>query len=552
MGRDRHAVGAFAACLCLLAACGDDAGKTAGEATAYESAVSVSGPAGRSATGLDDLDGYIEEAMAEWQIPGLAIAVVHDDEVTYLRGFGVREAGKPDTVDADTVFALSSNGKAFTAATVAALVDDGKLSWDDRVVQHLGDFRLADSWVTEQVTLRDLLSHRVAGDLGIGKLELWAFTDLTRKEVIDGLRYLEPGPVRFRGRFEYSNPNISAAGMAAAAVAGSSWDEAVKRRLLDPIGMSSATTTVYDLWDAGDVAVCYMCDLDHTPGWEDAKIDNIAMPHIVADGGLKPIPWRSVDNIAPAGSINLNVSDLAKWVRVHLSGGMLDGRRIMSEAVVDEMHRPQMVVSQMPYSDMPGFGHVLAYGLGWYVTDYHGRKMLMHTGAITGWRSGIAMLPEERLGVAVLSNQHSPSVPNTLALALAFVAFDRVLDLPRQDWSADWHAMARQSMQAASSAEERLAAARREDTEPSVAPTRLAGTYRHPAFGDLVLDPESGTARLAGVMAGRLVHWQDDRYRVTWLGPTPISYFLTYTPDADGPVTEVDLHGFGTFARRAE
>src|SRR2546426_3367735 len=227
---------------------------------------------------LDGLDAYIQKGMAEWQVPGLSIAVVRNDSVVYLKGFGVREAGKPAKVDPETVFALSSNGKAFTAAAVGVLVDEGKLSWDAPVTKYLPSFELPDPWVTRQATIRDLLAHRIAGDLGSASGFLWSMTALKREEIIQRLRYLDVGAPRFRQGFQYNNPNIMAAGLVVAAVSGIGWDDFMKTRVLAPREVTSATTSVLDLWDAADVAPCYYCELaGRTVGYERAKIPNIVM-----------------------------------------------------------------------------------------------------------------------------------------------------------------------------------------------------------------------------------------------------------------------------------
>ena len=194
-------------------------------------------------------------------------------------------------------------------------------------------------------------------------------------------------------------PNILAAGLVVAAVSGTSWDDFVKTRLLAPLEMTSATTSVLDLWDGADVARCYHCDLPgRIVGYERAKIANIVMPHVLTDSGVVPIPWRTVDNIGPAGAINANVVDAAKWIRMHLARGAYRGRRILSAGTVDELHSPQMLVSSAP--PFP-FGHFYAYGMGWFLSDYRGRKLVLHGGTVTGFVSTIALLPEEQLGVAV-------------------------------------------------------------------------------------------------------------------------------------------------------
>ena len=513
-------------------------------------AVAVLATAGARAAGerFDGLGEYIENAMADWQVPGLAVVAMHEGETVYSGAFGVREAGRPEPVDLDTVFALSSTGKAYTATLIGTLADEGRLAWDDPVADHLDYFRLPDPNISGMATLRDLLSHRVAGDLGVGRLELWAFTGLSRVEVLSRLRHLAVGPQRFRSELQYANPNISAAGQAAGVAAGSTWDELMRERILDAAGMERAFSTVYDLWRPELVAPCYMCDLERTPSHAEAKVPNIAMPHVATADGPRPIPWRTVDSIAPAGSINSSVLDIARFVQLHLNRGTLGDERIVSEAAIAEMHSPQIVGGAAPYPAVTGFSRHWAYGLGWWVSEYRGHKLVMHTGGITGWRSAMVMLPELHLGAALVSNGHGAALPNSLAPALAFVIFDRLLAAPATDHAGEWLQATRQALAAEEAAEQALRAGRDPDARPGVDPHSLAGTWRHPAFGELSIDPAAGRVRLAGIMEGRLEHWRHDLYRVTWIGPWEYTHFLAVFADPTGGPPRVDLRGIGIFS----
>ena len=495
------------------------------------------------------LGAYIERAMADWQVPGLAVVAMHEGDIVYSGAFGVREAGRPEPVDLETVFALSSTGKAYTATLIAALADEGKLAWDDPVADYLDYFRLPDPTINELATLRDHMSHRVAGDLGVGRLELWAFTGLSRVEVLRRLRHLAVGQPRFRGEHQYANPNISAAGQAAGVAAGSTWDELMRERILDTAGMERASTTVYDLWRPELVAPCYMCDLERTPSHTEAKIANIAMPHVATANGPKPIPWRTVDSIAPAGSINSSVLDIAKFVHLHLNRGTVRDVRIVSEAGIAEMHSPQIVAPVAPYPAVTGFSRHWTYGLGWWVTEYRGNKLVMHTGGITGWRSAMVMLPEHDLGVALVSNSHGAALPNSVAPALAFVVFDRALGLPATDHAGEWLEATRQALAAEAAAEQALQAERDPAAQPVIDPRSLAGAWRHPAFGVLTIDPAGQRVRLAGIMDGRLEHWHHDLYRVTWDGPWQYTHFLSVLAAPEGGPPRIDLRGFGVFSR---
>ncbi len=500
---------------------------------------------------LAGLEAYIQESMNEWRIPGLAVAIVKDDSLVFIRGYGVREAGKDIPVDARTVFAIGSNTKAFTAAAVAMLVDEGKVSWDDPVIEHLPWFRLPDPWVTEQVTIRDLLAHRVAGDIGhpTGRLGSWPSPEvLTREEVLRRLQYLELGSPRFRSGFVYCNACYMVAAEIVAAVAQQSWGEFVKQRILDPLQMSSATTSVYDLWDAENVRPCWVCVLrGRTIGAEDARIENIAMPHISGEDGPRPIEWLAVDAAAPAGGMNASAEDLANWLRLLLERGVYQGERLLSEAVVNEMHSPQ-VIRQPPgwyypilYRGGEITGHFWAYGFGWAMTDYRGKKVVLHSGGVVGQGSSIALMPEERLGVAVLSNGQS-----ALPMALHFRVFDAYLGAPEEDWSAAILAGFRYWEAQQQAQEERLAAERARVTVPPFPLESCVGTYTHRAYGQVEIVGGRGglVLRLSERFSWPVEHVQGEDFRVVFHdGSQAYPESLTFELSDDGWVRALRLGG---------
>ena len=288
---------------------------------------------------LTGLDQYIEQAMTAWQVPGVAIAVVKDDSVIYARGFGVRELGKPERVDANTVFAIASTTKAFTAALIGMLVDENKVRWDDAVAQHYPGFRLADPYITYELTLRDILSHRSGLPRGD---RLWYMSPYDRGEVIRRLRFLEPA-TSFRSAYGYQNIMFLTAGQVAEAVTKESWDDALRRRIFNPLGMKSTSTSVTALRGMSTVAVAH------------DRIDNV----------LQPIRWPNYDNLAGAGSMNSNVIDMAQWMRMQLGRGSYKGKRIISDSVVKEMHTPQTIIRIGKESEeMFPETHFVAYGLG--------------------------------------------------------------------------------------------------------------------------------------------------------------------------------------------
>jgi CubicO group peptidase (beta-lactamase class C family) len=382
---------------------------------------------------LDGLDAYIQESMTDWQVPGLAIAIVKDDSVVFIRGYGVREVRKDAPVDAHTVFAIGSTTKAFTAAAVAMLVDEGTVSWEDPVVKHLPWFQLPDPWVTRQVTVRDLLAHRVAGDVGrsTGRLYYWP-TSLNSEEVLRRLHFLEIGSPRFRSGFVYCNECYMAAGEIVAAVSQMSWEEFVKARIFGPLQMSSAAASAYELWDAENVRPCWVCVLGtRTVGIEDARAENIVMPHVSSDGEPRPIEWMAGGAGGPAGGLSASAADLAKWMRLLLAKGVYQEERLLSETVVNDMFSAQVIrhppawYFPMQYRAGDVAGHFWAYGFGWLLTDYRGEKLVMHGGGVPGQASFITLMPGQHLGIAVLTNKDA-----ALAWALPFRVLDAYLAAP--------------------------------------------------------------------------------------------------------------------------
>ncbi len=333
-----------------------------------------------------------------------------------------------------------------------------------------------------------------------------------------------------------------------AAVSQMSWGEFVSARILDPLQMSSATTSVYDLWDRKNVRPCWVCVLrGRNISAEDARIDNIVMPHVSSDGGPRPIEWLAVDAGAPAGGMNASAEDLAKWLRLLLEGGVYQGERLLSEAVVNEMHSAQ-VIRQPPVWYFPILyrsgditGHFWAYGFGWNLTDYRGKKVVLHGGGVVGQSSFIALMPQERLGVAVLSNGES-----ALPMALPFRVFDAYLDAPEEDWSGVILAGFRYWEAQQQAQEERLAAERAHGTVPSFPLEKCVGTYTHPAYGQVVIvgGNEGLVLRLSDQFSWPVETLKDDVFRITFHdGSQQYPESLTFEVDEDGQVTALRLGG---------
>lgn len=355
-----------------------------------------------------DLDALVEKTLAAYEVPGVAVGIVKDGRLVLARGYGVRERGKPGKVDADTLFAIASNSKAFTAAALAILVDEGKIRWDDRVIDYLPDFRLYDPYVTREFTVRDLLTHRSGLGLGAGDLLFFPNSDFTRKDVLHALRYLKPA-TSFRSQYAYDNNLYIVAGELIPAVTGQSWEDFVSARILKPLHMDRCVA-------APDRV------RDHA---------NQASPHVPVEGHVVPTRPDDTRMAAAAGGIQCTVRGLAQWQLTQLGRGQASGGpRLFSEAQAAEMWKPQTIVPLAGKRAELTRTHFSAYGLGWALEDFNGYLRVSHSGGLGGMVTYQTLVPELNLGVIVLTNGEQGEVFQTIALAIV----DAYTGGPRRDW----------------------------------------------------------------------------------------------------------------------
>jgi CubicO group peptidase (beta-lactamase class C family) len=472
---------------------------------------------------LRELDAYVQKAMAEWEVPGLGLVIVRNDSVVHAAGYGVRALGRPERVDANTMFAIGSSSKAFTALTLAQLVDEGKAAWDDPVTKHLPWFQLSDPYVTREMTLRDLLTHRsglMRGD------RLWYATGNGREEIVRRVRHLEP-TWSFRSAFGYQNIMYLAAGLVTEQITGRSWDDVVRDRIFTPLGMRNSLTSVKPL----------------------AGLTNVAQPHTRIDDVITPIAYRDIDNVGPAGSINSSALEMAQWVRLQLGRGAVDGQRVVSEGNLREMFSPHTIIaidtaSERLYPET----HFRTYGLGWFLEDYRGRKVIQHGGNIDGMSALVAMMPSENLGLVILTNMNGSGLPALLMRRI----FDLQLGGAGRDWSAEILAYTKER-QAQATARARAADARTENTRPSLPLEQYAGTYRDAMYGDVVITHEGGVLRVdAGQgFQGTLEHWHFDTFRAVWQDRMLGRAAVTFSLNGAGQPGRMLLDGLGEFTRSA-
>lgn len=473
---------------------------------------------------LDGLDGYVARSMAAWKVPGLAIAIVRNDSVVLAKGYGVRTVGKPDPVDAKTLFAIGSASKAFTAAAVAMLVGQGKVAWDDRATSYLPQLQMYDAYATHELTVRDLLTHRS----GLTAADLMLFAEhMTRDSVLHQVRYVKP-TYSFRAHFGYSNLMYLAAGQLSARVIGTSWDSVMSRMLFAPLGMTSSNTSV--------------TTLEHLP--------DVATPHAEIDDTVRTVPYFNLDAIAPAGSINSNVQDMARWVRFQLARGKVGGKSLIDTAAFDETHTPQTIVPLEGFWKTVIQGtHLFNYGMGWMLQDYKGRLVVQHGGNIDGMTALVAMMPEEKTGLVILSNLDQ----NDLTYALMYRVFDAYLKQPPKDWSAVFLAASKKASAEAKSEEQKRERQRVPNTSPSLPLEQYAGTYTDTLNGDAVVRREArGLVLQYGRLVADLAHWHFDTFQAIWRDRRLGKAFASFTLDPTGKVDVLRIVDLADFRRKPE
>lgn len=482
-------------------------------------AATTSGARAQSAVDIAALDRYFAESGEAFEVPGFAVAIVKDGELVLAKGYGVRELGERAAVDEHTLFAIASNSKAFTAAALATLVDEGKITWDDRVVEYLPYFQLYDPWVTQEMRIRDLLCHRSGLGTFSGDL-LWYGTPYSAAEIVRRARYLEPAG-KFRADYGYSNLMFVAAGEIIAAVTGASWNEYVKTTFFEPLGMGRTVTSTTDL----------------------ERMNNVATPHREKDGAVIPLYWYNWDAMAAAGGIISSVSDMSRWLRLQLDHGVWDGDTIFSEGAQRTMWTPQIsyVVSRGS-EEMYPTTHFRGYGLGWSLMDYQGHKVMSHGGGYDGMYSRVALVPEENLGLVVLTNSMT-----SLPVALTNRILDAYLGGAEKDWTAQFAEQAERDKQRRAERRAEWYSQRIEGTSPSLPLDEYTGTYGGPMYGDATVTIQDGQLVVSFLpnpdLVGDLTHHHFDTFIIEWR--QDFAWFdegtVQFLLDPSGKVTEMKI-----------
>lgn len=442
-----------------------------------------------------DVDSAASRAMREFEVPGMAVLVVKDGATVLSRGYGVRKLGEAAPVTPRTMFGIASHTKAFTAAAMAILADDGKLKWDDRVIDHLPEFQMSDPYVTREMRIRDLFTHRSGLALGAGDLMYFPPSDLSRAEIVRRLRFV-PLTYSFRERYAYDNILYIVAGEVIARVSGMPWENFVKSRILDPLGMRSTVTSIHALREYSDVA----------------------FPHANDEGTLRPLPLADSDNWSAAAGVITNLEDFSRWVRVQLGGGEIEGKRLFNQAQHREMWTPVTIVPSRPGEGAlaqiaPQFS---AYALGWNVSDYRGRRIVHHSGGLAGMVTRTVLVPDLQLGVSVFTNQETGEAMN----AVIYTVLDHYLGAAPVDWVATLGAARRKRIEEAEARVRKAMEKRYAGKGPSLPLSAYAGRYRDPWYGDVIVTEDGGRLRIRFThtpwLEGTLEHFQHDTFIARW------------------------------------
>jgi CubicO group peptidase (beta-lactamase class C family) len=469
-----------------------------------------------------DLDAYVTSSMKTFDVPGMAVAIVKDGKIAVAKGYGIRKLGDPTPVDEFTMFGIGSNTKAFTTAALATLVDEGKLSWDDPVYQRLPGFVMYDPYVSHEMTIRDLLTHRSGMGLGEGDLLFWPHSTYTREEVIYKLRFMKPAS-SFRSHYAYDNLLYMTAGQIIPAVTGTSWDDYIRERIFAPLGMNHSNVS----------------NQAFKPG------DDYAFPHSNVDGKLQVIPFGDLNNAGPAGSINSCAADMAKWVQLQLNRGKFVDRdgHLFTEQRSKEMWSAQTI---LPIGDPPAplaglKANFADYALGWGLRDYHGRKLVGHTGGVGGFVSRVMLVPEENLGVVVLTNAEEDGAFDSIL----YHVLDYYFHLPPTDWIAGYKTLKDTEEKDAAETMKKAEGSRDANSKPSLPLEKYAGAYKDAWYGPITIRMENGglviTFDHTPTMIGDLQPWQHDTFKAHWRVRTIEDAFVTFSLNPDGTIDSAKM-----------
>jgi len=449
----------------------------------------------------------VQKAMAKLQVPGVAVAVVKDNKVVMAKGFGITKYGTQQKVNADTLFGIASNTKAMTAAILASLVDEGKLTWQTKVIDIIPEFQLYDAWVTREFTILDLLSHDSGLGLGAGDLMIWPQTTLTTMDIIKRMKHLRPVS-SFRSEFAYDNLMFIIAGEIIHRLTNKPWSQVIQERIFTPLHMKN-TRAKFSLIEKSN--------------------RNVARAHVPLDGKLNVVGGNFLEKFSSAGAVASSVNDMSQWLKLQLNHGDISktlnehngtAKRLFSEKQSRKMWRPKTLLGVSPTATKNDKTHFNAYGLGWFLSDFHGYKMAHHSGGILGMVSKVVLIPEENLGLVVLTNQQSGYAFNAIYREILM----NYLDLPKRDWVSYYADLHEKRINNEKTRLAKNNANKAKDSKPSLPLLAYAGTYKDAWYGNINIVEKNGKLVMqfsnTKALVGELEHYQYNTFIVRWYDRT--------------------------------
>jgi CubicO group peptidase (beta-lactamase class C family) len=457
---------------------------------------------------FEGFNDFLLEKMKELKVPGMAIGIIKDEEIIYLGELGLRDVNKTLNVTKDTLFAIGSASKAFTTLAIGLLVDEGKLDFDIPIKKYMPDFEMQNKYAEDHLTLRDMLCHRS----GLPRHDvLWFNSSLSRKELVDRIKYLEFSK-DFRETWQYNNLMYATAGFIIESVTGMTWEKFVKIRILEPLGMNNTNFSV-------DVS---------------KKAADYSQPYAQKEDEVHQINFRKMDLMGPAGSINSNLTDMLKWLKLHLNKGKVTGKQIISEKNISQLHSPQIPCQLFPWKfDEVQFS---SYGLGWFIDSYRGKKHVNHGGNIDGFCSYTSFLPDENIGVVILSNLGTP----ISALPIAYYIYDKLLGYEYIDWNERIRNEATKMFKSIENANESAKKPQKENTNSSHSFEEYTGIYEHPGYGTLKIEIDKNSLKLTyNDLEFTLMHKCYDIFTMTIMEFHVIP--VTFNYDSNGSIKSVSI-----------
>jgi CubicO group peptidase (beta-lactamase class C family) len=451
------------------------------------------------------LDGYIEKALGDWYTPGLAVVICKDGKEILSKGYGIREVGKSEKVDTKTIFACASTTKAMTAVAMGMLIDENKIKWTDKVVQHLPTFKVADPYLTSELTIKDLFTH----NSGMGNADfLWGYNDLNSNQILETFALVKPS-YSLRGGYTYQNIMYLVAGKVIEKVSGMPWKEFMKLRIFSPLSM----TRTFSSLKASQIE------------------SNRSRPHDRIMGKISPIEDSSADEIDAAGSVWSCVEDMSKWMRFMLDSARINGKPMLAAATYSELFKPQAIIPQGSFYPSTALTkpNWTTYGLGWFQHDYKGKMVQFHTGSLAGTVAIHGLLPSEKLGIYVFGNLDHTEVRH----AIMYRVFDLFLGEKERDWSRELRNIYDGFKVQAENQKKKKDSERVLNTNPTLDLVKYTGQYTDPIYGNADVFEEGGRLKIRwnSMLSMILEHWHFDtfkgNYNKAWFPADYVSFILS-------------------------